>query len=283
MFVNKKDKIHLDHCWIVDLITSRQIDLLGLVVGQVPTLAPAATPGPGQILVTTAEPTTSESGELGAPVVGIPIGDLGGGEGGYQGPQTVPPDPAAGAVDVTVIVAIAAGGFFCIAVVMLGVAMWTGVCKRKPTRVSDLVFVETPPPNVATNNCPLPGSRASSRTSCGTGSRPVQERSASRRSSGASNVVYSNQVAGGPFYGPFYDPQSVQAGSRSASRRSSNASNVVYTNQVAGPFYDPQQSQQLEGRSASRRSSNAPACGPFHNPELELPGAVVYGGSRSAE
>lgn len=34
MFVNKKDKIHLDHCWIVDLITSRQIDLLGLVVGQ---------------------------------------------------------------------------------------------------------------------------------------------------------------------------------------------------------------------------------------------------------
>jgi len=163
-------------------------------------------------------------------------------------------DPAAGQVDTTIIVIIASSSFCCLALVMLGCACYTGCLMRKPARVADLVYVETPAISLQSPSdaCPIPGvpgqvsSRASSRTSCG--SRAPQERSASRRSSNVSgNVVYTNQAGG-----PFYNPQDLEAQARSASRRSSNVSGV----QVGGPFYNPQDLQ-AQGRSASRRSSNA--------------------------
>lgn len=260
-------------------LTQDQIDRLGLIVGQVPTLPPQATQGPGQVLVT-ARPTSTTAPR--DPAIEFDVGDLGDGE-GFKPPAPVgdgnyiaddpdaPPadeitDPAAGAVDTTLIVVIASSSFCCLALIMLGCAFWTGVLMRKPTRVSDLHYVETPAISLHAPNgdCPLPGamgqeisSRASSRTSCG--SRGPQERSASRRSSNVSQTVYTNQVAGAG--GPFYNPQDLEVQGRSNSRRSSNAS-------VGGPFYNPQDLQ-AQGRSSSRRSSasQVPAGGPFYTPQ----------------
>lgn len=246
-------------------MTQDQIDRLNIIIGQVPTLAPDATQGSGQDLVTRAPRITTEPHD---PVVEIPVGDFGGeddrpapvvdkwylDENPDAEPQEVP-DPAAGQVDTTLIVIIASSSFCCLALVMLGCACYTGLLMRKPARVADLVYVDTPAISLQSPSdaCPIPGvpgqvsSRASSRTSCG--SRAPQERSASRRSSNVSgNVVYTNQAGG-----PFYNPQDLEG--RSASRRSSNVSNCGL--QVGGPFYNPQDLQ-AQGRSSSRRSSNAP-------------------------
>jgi len=241
-------------------LTQEQIDRLNIIIGQVPTLAPDATQGSGQDLVTRAPIVTTEPHD---PIVEIPVGDFGGEDDrpapivdkwyldnpdASEAPEAT--DPAAGQVDTTIIVIIASSSFCCLALVMLGCACYTGCLMRKPARVADLVYVETPAISLQSPSdaCPIPGvpgqvsSRASSRTSCG--SRAPQERSASRRSSNVSgNVVFTNQAGG-----PFYNPQDLEAQARSASRRSSNASGV----QVGGPFYNP---QDLQGRSSSRRSS----------------------------